>query len=186
MTEMSENFNEILKEGCMPMRLKKVLYIAVGAPNSGKTTFINARMDALGGVYVSRDDIRVSLMESDDDYLKHEGETFIKFCEQIQDALDNPHGPDDVYADATHLNKRSRYKLLKKLHLQNVEKIVILWFNVPYELLEERNSARAGKMPIPFSALENMYDSMDTPTTDENPLFEIWEVDGYGYVKPAA
>ena len=166
------------------MRLKKVLYIAVGAPNSGKTIFIHDRIDALGGVYASRDDIRVSLQESDDDYLKHEGETFIKFCEQIQDALDNPHGPDDVYADATHLNKRSRYKLLKKLHLENVEKIIILYFKVPYELLEERNAARGGKQPIPFAALENMYNSMDIPSVEENPLFEIWEIDGYGYIKP--
>ena len=166
------------------MRLKKVLYIAVGAPNSGKTVFINTRIDALGGIRVSRDDIRLSLMESDDDYLKHEGETFMKFCEQLQDALDNPHGPDDVYADATHLNARSRYKLLKKLHLENVSKIIVLYFNVPYELLEERNTARAGKMPIPFTALENMYNSMDVPSPQEHPLFDIWEVDGYGYIKP--
>ena len=166
------------------MKLKKVLYIAVGAPNSGKTTLINDRIDALGGIRISRDDIRISLQESDDNYLKHEGETFIKFCKQIQDALDNPHGPDDVYADATHLNKRSRHKLLKKLHLENIEKIIILYFKVPYELLEERNAARDGKPSIPFSALENMYNSMDVPSTDENPLFEIWEVDGYGYIKP--
>lgn len=168
----------------MKMKLKKVLYIAVGAPNSGKTTFINDRIEALGGVHVSRDEIRFSLLESDDDYFKHEGETFLTFCEQIQEALDNPKGPDDVYADATHLNKRSRKKLLKKLHLQNVEKIIILYFKVPYELLEKRNSARVGRVKIPYTALENMYNSMDIPTVEENPLFEIWEIDGYGYVKP--
>ena len=163
------------------MRLKKVLYIAVGAPNSGKTTFINDRIDALGeGVHVSRDEIRFSLMDSDEDYFKHEGETFLTFCEQIQEALDNPRGSDHVYADATHLNKRSRHKLLKKLHLQNVEKIVILYFKVPYEILEERNANRVGKTKIPFSALENMYNSMDVPSVEENPLFDIWTIDAYG------
>ena len=68
--------------------------------------------------------------------------------------------------------------------MEDREKIIILYVKVSYELLEERNAARGGKRPIPFTALENMYNSMDVPSVEENPLFEIWEIDGYGYIKP--
>ena len=142
----------------MKMRLKKVLYIAAGAPNSGKTTFINNRIDALGGVHVSRDEIRYSLVRPEEGYFTHEGEVFTTFIKLIQEALDNPHGPTDVYADATHLNRFSRKKLLNNLNLDCVEKIIVLYFDAPKDILVERNLLRDGRERVPLSEMAGWHD----------------------------
>lgn len=166
------------------MKLSKVLYIAVGAPNSGKTTTIKNRINGLGGARISRDDIRFALVKPEEGYFTHEGQVFETFIKLIQEAIDNPRGPRDVYADATHLNKASRKKLIKHLNLDCVDKIIIMSFHCPKEILIERNLLRNGKERLPLSALERMIDSMDTPSINEHPLFEIWDIDEYGYIRP--
>ena len=159
--------------------MKPTLYILCGVPGCGKSFYAeNFRHD---GLTISRDQIRFGLLNDEEDYFSKEDQVFNRFITMIHGNLKRG---IPVMADATHLNKRSRAKLINKLHLQNVEKIIILYFKVPYELLEQRNAARGGKQPIPFIALENMYNSMDVPSVEENPLFEIWEIDGYGYIKP--
>ena len=159
----------------MKTKQKKVLYIAIGAPNSGKTSLINFRIDAFGGTRISRDDIRFSLLKDGDNYFAHEGEVFKIFTDNIQKALDNPKGETDVYADATHLNMRARKKLLKELDLTNVEKIILLWLVAPIETLLERNKTRNAKTKVPESAIIRMLGSMDTPTRKEHPLISaIW------------
>lgn len=164
------------------MKLKKVLYIAVGAPGSGKSTAIKSRIEALGGVHVSRDEIRKTIIRPGEGYFGHEGQVFSEFIKQIQNALDNPYGPSEVYADATHLNRNSRRKLLTHLNLDPVQKIIVLYFDVDENLLIFRNHFRPAADRIPSSALETMIGALEPPTTKEHPLFEIWKVDGYGYI----
>lgn len=166
------------------MKPKKVLYIAVGAPNSGKTTTIKTRIDMLGGEYISRDAIRFNLLKPGDGYFSHEPEVFNTFIKQIQAALNNPNSHQDVYADATHLNKASRAKLLNALDLTNVEKIIALYFSVPTAELFRRNNERTGITKIPETGLLRMYNSLTKPELEEHELMEVWEVDGYGYIKP--
>lgn len=158
------------------MKQKKVLYIAVGAPNSGKTSLINFRCEAFGGVHISRDKIRFALLKPEDNYFAHEKEVFTSFVNEIQKALDDEEGSEFVYADATHLNKTSRSKLIRNLKLDNVEKIVILRFQVPLETLLERNETREGLEKIAPSAIERMYYSLDNVSQDKNPMYEIWYI----------
>lgn len=168
----------------MKKKQKKVLYIAVGAPNSGKTSLIDFRVETFGGVHISRDEIRFNLLKDDDKYFEHEGEVFTTFVNDIQKTLDNEDGPADVYADATHLNKRSRKKLINKLDLSNVDKIIILWFDLTLPVLLERNENREGRSKVPESAITRMFDSMDVPTVTEHPLVkEIWNIDKFWYIQ---
>ncbi len=161
---------------------KKTLYITSGVPNAGKTTFINQRIEALGGIHISRDNIRMKFLKPGDYYFKNEGKVFNAFIKEIQKAIDNPKGEDDIYIDATHLNARSRSKVINKLNLTNVDKIVVLWFDIPIEELYRRNNSRTGKK-LPEDMIANMRASMDTPLYGENRLYEIWRIDGEGWIE---
>ena len=164
--------------------MKKTLYITSGAPCAGKTYFVNTRIDALGGTHISRDKIRLSLLSPGDYYFKNEHKVFETFIKQIQKAIDTPRGNSDIYIDATHLNYNSRAKVLKKLNLNNVEKIIVLWFDVPLEILLKRNIIN-GKERVPASAVETMAGSMDKPNKFEYNTclpYEVWRIDEEGWI----
>jgi len=164
--------------------MKKTIYIASGAPCSGKTTFIDQRIDALGGIRISRDEIRFSMLKPGDYYFKNEAKVFKEFIDKIQKAINNPIGKKEIYIDATHLNKRSRQKVLNRLNLKNVKEIIILWFNIPLEELLARNEKRYGIEKIPVDAIERMKNSMDIPSNEEKDarLKYYWEIDSDGWI----
>ena len=166
--------------------MKKTLYITSGAPNAGKTSFVKSRIDALGGIYISRDEIRSSLLTPGEYIFKNESKVFNTFIKNIQEAIDKKFGDTDIYIDATHLNSRSRHKVLGKLNLNNVDKIIVLWFDIPLEILLGRNFI-GGKERVPQSAVENMYKTMDMPDTREFPFkkSEVWRIDKEGWCEEA-
>ncbi len=165
--------------------MKKTLYITSGAPGAGKTTFVDERIDALGGLHIARDEIRLSLLSPGEYYFKNEHKVFDTFIKKIQKAIDSRFGANDIYIDATHLNSRSRHKVLNKLNLNNVDKIVVLWFDIPLEVLLERNIDEKGKERVPASAIETMAKSMDKPDKNEYwyKPFEIWRIDQEGWIE---
>ena len=85
------------------------LYMMVGIPGSGKSTFAKT----LKGKYVSRDEVRFKLLQDEDDYFAKEKEVFQKFIYEIEEGLSKG---NDVIVDATHLNKGSRYKLFSSIN----------------------------------------------------------------------
>ena len=91
----------------------KTLYIISGVPGSGKDYFLNQYFGNSSNVkIISRDVIRFSLIENDDEYFSKESLVFSKFCKAIREAFNEY---DIVIANATHLNERSRNKLLNSL-----------------------------------------------------------------------
>lgn len=164
--------------------MKKTLYITSGAPNSGKTTFVNNRIEALGGVHISRDEIRMKMLKPGEYYFKNESKVFKEFVDEIQKAIDKKWGPSDIYIDATHLNARSRNKVLNRLNKNNVEKIIVLWFDMPLQILLERNKKEDGTEKVPESAIESMKNSMDIPSKNEFLAFkpEVWKIDEEGWI----
>lgn len=137
------------------------LWITVGAPGCGKSTWL--KENAKGPV-VSRDEVRFSYMKDGDDYFANEKEVFAEYVNIIQKAIDD--GVEHVYADATHLNERSRYKLLNALRL-NTAKIHYLVFTTNIDTCLERNAKRTGRQQVPESALKRMYYSFSDPSGDD-------------------
>lgn len=129
----------------------KTLWLTSGAPASGKTTFIKENLPQIP--YVSRDEIRFSLIKDDEDYFAYENEVFREFVKKIQNTLDTE---GKCVADATHLNERSRNKLLDRLNLDGVE-IIVISFKTPLEVLLERNENRTGRSYVPRSVIRRMY-----------------------------
>jgi predicted kinase len=132
------------------------LYLLCGIPASGKSSYA-AQVD---GVWVSRDKIRFSLIQQDEEYFSHEKEVFNEFVRQIDKGLSSD---GVVYADATHLNEKSRNKLLNRLNLNGVD-IVVINFKTPLETCLERNSKRVGKERVPEDVMYKMARSFKPAT----------------------
>lgn len=164
----------------MELKSKGILYISCGVPGSGKSTFLNEFKGA-EEVIVSRDKIRFTLLKPGEDYFSHEKETYTIF---MNDITKNIREGRNVYADATHLNEKSRYQLFHALHIRGCEpsEINAIYFNVPFEVCKERNETRKGtKTYVPESQLIQMYGAFVHPHKYEG-FTNIWQVDEDGDV----
>jgi predicted kinase len=149
------------------------LYVLVGVPGSGKSTWIANHQAAFKHPYkvVSRDKIRFSLLKENEDYFSKEKETYNQYIKEIKENLNDGY---DVFADATHLNRGSRTKLLRALRESlkdiTVEAIVI---NVSLKTALKQNNLRTGRELVPEDAIRRMYNQFSIPSFDEG-FDKIW------------
>ena len=156
------------------------LILMVGCPGSGKSTWI--RNNYPNVIPVSRDEIRFELLdERGGNYFDYENEVFTSFIHQIIGSL----VVDEVtIADATHLNKKARQKVLNQV-AKYVKEIEIVYFKVPLEVAQERNAQRAGRAFVPPEALEKMYHALEEPKWHEGiyTYSKIYIIDENGKVE---
>lgn len=144
-----------------------------GVPGSGKTTWARNILNDAGELpiyYVSRDEIRFSLLENEDEYFAKENEVFSEWIHTLQSYL-NKNEDCYIIADATHLNERSRNKTLDRLIL-NDTKILIAVANPGIQECLRRNDLRKGRQRVPHSALRRMYATFEMPTMQEKYKYE--------------
>ncbi len=166
MMKMYMSSKKILKKEYMRMK-SKTLYIISGVPGSGKDYFLNQYFGNSSNVkIISRDVIRFSLIENDDEYFSKESLVFSKFCKAIREAFNEY---DIVIANATHLNERSRNKLLNSLGKDFLKDKLIncIYMDVPLKVALERNARREGLSLVPEDAIKRMYESSHRPNYDE-------------------
>lgn len=144
----------------------KNLYILCGIPGSGKSTWVQKQLEQRPGVWCSRDKVRFGIITDKDAYFSKEDEVFSKWVGEIQAALDNPAGPDDVYADATHVNEVSRNKILNRLNTKNVN-LKAVNFIIPLDVCQSRNLERTGRSVVPAAVIEDMYRTFIPATATE-------------------
>ena len=144
--------------------MKKHLYLMMGVSGSGKSTYVkNILKD--GDIYISRDEIRYSLLAEEDDYFAKENEVIKTFIDNIDKSLINEEYCGDVYADATHLSPKSRAQILNKL--KNKDKVSVIYLDIPLNLILERNAQRKGRALVPENVVRRMYNSIILPTKTE-------------------
>ena len=158
--------------------MNKTLWIMCGAPGSGKTWFAkNKLMKDSNWDYISRDEVRFSMIKDDEEYFSHETVVFNAFIGKITFALG--YGNDNIIADATHLNWGSRRKLLKALEkyisLENVDIIPVV-IEAKLEDVFERNKLRDGRARVPEDVIRKMYNSMSNPEKDPYKYAAIMRV----------
>lgn len=139
------------------------LYLMMGAPGSGKTTFLKNLNYKPPYIIISRDEIRFSLLKEEEDYFSHEKEVFKILWERINKDLSKGL---NVFIDQTSLTPRSRKWLLK--HVIGYEHANLVWINEDLNTCLKRNELRAGtRSYVPKSRLKRMWYQQVTPTLDE-------------------
>lgn len=148
------------------------LYIMCGPSGSGKSTwcnrFMNEQLDAgYDNVrYVSRDEIRFSLLEEGEENFTHEKEVFRRFSGTIAQTLVDGY---DCIADATHLNEFSRRKLTQTIDMYTTDyEIIYVVCNRSVEVCLEHNSGREGRANVPENVIRNMCRDFRYPSIEED------------------
>lgn len=130
------------------------LYILAGLPGSGKSTYAKEILLKAhpNWYYVSRDEVRYKYVSDQKHYFDHEGEVYREFCNQIEMYLLRG---ETVIADATHLNEKSRQRLLNTMKTAP-EKLYLVCMTTPFEISFERNSKREGITRVPDDQMYRM------------------------------
>lgn len=156
------------------------MYVMCGVPGSGKSTFIKNFASCLSSKYhiVSRDEIRFKLLDMKEDknadYFSCEDEVENLFYTAIFNSIQNE---VDCFVDATHINKKSRRKLFKKLLDINKdnfelgffrpEEVIAIYFETDLETCLKNNHKRSGRALVPDYVIKNMYNSYERPLMKE-------------------
>lgn len=118
------------------------------------------------------------MVAEDEPYFSKEKEVFNEFIRQINEALKNGY---TVFADATHLNKSSRAKVLKRI-TSSREETNVIWIKTDLKTSLEQNEKRNGtRAYVPKETIEKMYHSIEAPTENEN-IDNIYCVDKNGHI----
>lgn len=140
------------------------LYVMCGIPGSGKSTWVKNNLTE-NDKHISRDEIRFSMVNRREEYFSKEDKVFEQFCLDIAAALKKGY---NVFADATHINRGSRRKLLQQVAMY-ADSIKAIEVCTPISIALERNEGRKdeGLRYVPPSAIKRMYSQYEEPDYDE-------------------
>ena len=152
------------------------VYVLVGVPGSGKSTWIASQNWALGLTVVSTDNFV-------EDYAKKQGKTYSEvFDEYMPTAVDlmskvvvhaREHGHDIIW-DQTSTTVKSRARKFRML--PEYYAIAVVFRTPPRDELDRRLQSRYGSGKIiPQAVVDNMIDNWQEPTLEEG-FQEIWYV----------
>lgn len=122
--------------------------------------------------YISRDEIRFSLLGDKDDYFSKEKEVFRTFYTNINSAIDKY---NRIFADATHLDALSRAKILNQINKNNLKEINVIFLNTNLDECIKRNASREGRSIVPEEVIRSMYQKLTIPDINE-PFNNIYIV----------
>lgn len=146
--------------------MRKKLYIMVGAPGCGKTTYVRTHAAPGHSAHISRDAIRFAKLEEGESYFGREKEVYKTFIQQIVMAFDNCPWVDEVWADATHLTENSRKKLLSNLITVDIDVIPVV-IMPELDICLGQNMLRTGRERVPDTIIEKMYNTYEDPANDK-------------------
>ena len=138
---------------------------------SGKTTWCKDFIKNKNIKYISRDEIRFSLLEERDKYFSKEDEVVKTFIQQINEGLKT----QNVIADATHLTAKSRKMILNQITTPYSE-IIVVYIKTKLRVALRRNKKRMGRAYVPEDIIRKMYYEIEIPTEKEN-IDELWTVE---------
>lgn len=140
-----------------------VLKVMCGVPASGKSSYIKEHAKP-ADLVVSRDEIRFSMITPGIPYFSKEKEVFKEFCNRINNGIGKY---DVIWADATHLNNSSRWKLLYNINKDLFDEIVFVAIETPLEVCLERNAPREGLANVPESSIRSMSATYRRPSVND-------------------
>lgn len=163
--------------------MKKTLYLLSGLPGSGKSTWARQLLESLEpetAAWVSRDMIRFAMIKNDEDYFSHEDEVFENFIKGINAFIKHPF-IQAIIVDATHLNDKSRNKVLSHLELNPEVEVINAVFDVPLQVCLQRNAGRTGRARVSDNVIKRMNYTFSMP----NNSYKTIIINEKGEVKDA-
>lgn len=148
------------------------LYMMAGCPASGKSFTAKKLAEKLNCKIISRDEVRFSIVQDDEEYFSHETKVFNTFAKQIKEELLEK---GICIADATHLTLASRRKLINKLNISNL-KVTVYFIKTPLNICIERNMNRTGRSFVPTGAIRRMFYTQEEPYVGELPEIDLVEI----------
>ena len=140
------------------------LYVMVGSAGSGKSTYAKSHMKEIP--YISRDEIRYSLLGAEDEYHSKEFQVHTLFIKSLAESLLEK---GCVIADATNRTIKSRRKFIAQLErMVGQFEIHYICIEVPLSVCLFRNAQRVGRACCPVEAVTKMYHELVFPTYGEN------------------
>ncbi len=139
------------------------LYMMVGAPGSGKSTWAQKFVqDHPEIAYISRDVVRAEKVRPDEPYFSHETAVFNTFARRCATWLSCGH---DVIADATHNMESSRNKLLRALDKYGAGEfdLIFVVMNTSMEECIKRDKNRTGRAHVTARVIKNFYHNFTFP-----------------------
>lgn len=146
--------------------MKRQAIFMVGAPNSGKSTYIDEHDAYSNFKIISRDDMVMRLANTkkyDDAWkLVDQKEVDKELRKDFEHCIANGH---HFVIDMTNMSKKSRKKWIDGINKELYELRAIV-FRTPLETLLERNKQRTGKF-IPEHVIRAMFEAYEEPTMEE-------------------
>ena len=142
------------------------LYVLIGLPGSGKSTWAQANAARLGAVVVGSDEVRREFQASGQNPLN--GDAVFAEVEHRARAL--LHTNQSVILDATHFLRKYRTYTLYLAGDTHARRVAI-WFDVPLDICLQRNAQRSnltfGDEQVPEDVVRGMADLLQPPGQDE-------------------
>ena len=158
------------------------LIMFCGIPGSGKSTEARRMARSLTArnlmvEYISRDELRFSMISNESEYFSKEKEVFSKFVEKMNNSLNKN---DCTIIDATHISKASRAKILRRIENPANVRLLVLYLTTPIDVCMRQNDLRTGRERVPHEVIERMAEQFEEPTEKEFMGFgfdtvEVWE-----------
>lgn len=125
----------------------------IGIPGAGKSTWAKENMKRLNANYISRDSIRFAINDEGNKIYPKEKQVFNEYIHRIQESINNN---ENCIADATHVDEKSRKKLISNLVLKDNDEIIAVNLKVSPNICTFRNDKRIGDACVPRIAILNM------------------------------
>lgn len=137
-----------------------ILYVTIGLPASGKSTYYKKNFSLEQVTYISSDAIRKELYGTEK-CQDNPSKVFSLMRERTIAALKDG---KDVYYDATNVSRKRRIEFLNNKEFKNVKKVA-LFFAVPFNTCCNYNSLR--ERVVPKEVIERMYKHFNVPQLKE-------------------
>lgn len=150
---------------------KKRLFVMSGPSGCGKSTWIQKQIAIHGGNWISRDLIRLSMVEENESYFSHEDQVLSEFYKEINHKLTAQNFHSDIYVDATHLSPKARKELFRNINLSAATELIGVSFEIPTDVAVARNQNRTGRANVPMTVIRDMNKRFIPPS-----LFEGYDM----------
>lgn len=139
--------------------MKKTIYMAIGVPGSGKSTWWETAVSKgtipATALRINMDTIRKELTGSEENMSKNDLVARVAKS-TLRSAMSN--NVEVIYWDNTSARRKYRKEVIEDAKKANYE-VIGIWFKVPLAVAKSRNAARTRK--VPEDVLDNMHKSIE-------------------------